>query len=38
MTKAISKSGKILCSPGNHTLFMIDFQSQMTFATKSIVV
>ena len=28
--------GKALISPADHTLLMIDFQSQMTFATKSI--
>ena len=28
--------GKALVSPADHTLIMIDFQSQMTFATKSI--
>ncbi len=28
--------GKLLLSPGDHTLVMIDFQSQMAFATKSI--
>ncbi|PZO92206.1 MAG: hydrolase [Sphingomonas sanxanigenens] len=28
--------GKSLISPGDHTLIMIDFQSQMAFATKSI--
>jgi len=28
--------GKMLVSPTDHTLIMIDFQSQMTFATKSI--
>jgi len=28
--------GKTLVSPGDHTLIMIDFQSQMSFATKSI--
>ena len=36
MNKAISKPGKMLLSPGDHTLIMIDFQSQMAFATKSI--
>jgi|GEM_PF-6860371 hypothetical protein len=36
MSKAISKPGKMLPSPGDHTLIMIDFQSHMTFATKSI--
>lgn len=28
--------GKTLLSPGDHTLILIDFQSQMSFATKSI--
>jgi nicotinamidase-related amidase len=28
--------GKLLLNPGDHTLVMIDFQSQMAFATKSI--
>ncbi|MCT7663856.1 hydrolase [Shinella kummerowiae] len=28
--------GSLLVSPGDHTLIMIDFQSQMSFATKSI--
>jgi nicotinamidase-related amidase len=28
--------GKLLLSPGDHTLILIDFQSQMSFATKSI--
>jgi nicotinamidase-related amidase len=28
--------GKLLVSPNDHTLIMIDFQSQMSFATKSI--
>src|SRR5216683_7419171 len=28
--------GKTLLSPGDHTLILIDFQSQMAFATKSI--
>jgi nicotinamidase-related amidase len=36
MTKATPKPGKTLLSPGDHTLIMIDFQSQMAFATKSI--
>jgi nicotinamidase-related amidase len=36
MTKAISKPGKMLLSPADHTLIMIDFQSQMAFATRSI--
>jgi hypothetical protein len=29
MSKAISKPGKMLLSPNDHTLVMIDFQSQM---------
>lgn len=33
---AIPTPGKLLISPKDHTLLMIDFQSQMTFATKSI--
>jgi nicotinamidase-related amidase len=36
MTKAIPQAGKTLLSPADHTLIMIDFQSQMAFATKSI--
>jgi len=36
MNKAVAKPGKMLLSPGDHTLIMIDFQSQMAFATKSI--
>ena len=28
--------GKALLSPSNHALILIDFQSQMSFATKSI--
>ena len=28
--------GRPLLTPGDHTLIMIDFQSQMAFATKSI--
>lgn len=28
--------GKLLVSPKDHALIMIDFQSQMSFATKSI--
>src|ERR1700678_2780195 len=34
--KAIAKPGKKLLTPKDHTLVMIDFQSQMAFATKSI--
>jgi len=33
---ATATPGKSLISPTDHTLVMIDFQSQMTFATKSI--
>ena len=35
---AIAKAapGKTLLNPGDHTLILIDFQSQMSFATKSI--
>lgn len=36
MSKANPKPGKTLLDPTNHTLIMIDFQSQMAFATKSI--
>jgi nicotinamidase-related amidase len=36
MTKAVAQPGKTLLSPADHTLIMIDFQSQMAFATKSI--
>ncbi len=38
MTKASPVPGKTLLSPTNHTLMMIDFQSQMAFATQSIDV
>ena len=34
--KATATPGKSLLSPQNHTLVLIDFQSQMAFATKSI--
>ncbi len=34
--KAMPIPGKRLVSPNDHTLIMIDFQSQMAFATKSI--
>lgn len=34
--KAIRSPGSMLLSPKNHTLLLIDFQSQMAFATKSI--
>ena len=33
---ATATPGKLLVSPKDHTLIMIDFQSQMSFATKSI--
>jgi nicotinamidase-related amidase len=33
---ATTTPGKTLISPTNHTLILIDFQSQMSFATKSI--
>lgn len=33
---AVAAPGGQLLSPGDHTLVMIDFQSQMSFATKSI--
>src|ERR1700730_5247436 len=36
MTTATSAPGKLLLSPSDHTLILIDFQSQMAFATKSI--
>jgi nicotinamidase-related amidase len=36
MAKASPKPGKTLLTPTNHTLMMIDHQSQMAFATKSI--
>ena len=34
--KAQAAPGKKLLSPADHTLIMIDHQSQMSFATKSI--
>ena len=34
--KATPTPGKTLLSPGDHTLILIDYQSQMAFATKSI--
>src|SRR3954452_11247365 len=34
--KATPTPGKTLLSPSDHTLVLIDFQSQMAFATKSI--
>src|SRR5713226_5017084 len=36
MPTAQPKPGKTLLSPTDHTLILIDFQSQMAFATKSI--
>ncbi|MGV2290177.1 hydrolase [Trinickia sp. YCB016] len=36
MPTAKAQPGKTLLNPTNHTLIMIDFQSQMSFATKSI--
>jgi nicotinamidase-related amidase len=36
MAQATPTPGKTLLTPGDHTLIMIDFQSQMAFATKSI--
>lgn len=36
MPTAIAQPGKLLLDPNNHTLIMIDHQSQMAFATKSI--
>ncbi|SIT41116.1 Isochorismatase hydrolase [Paraburkholderia piptadeniae] len=36
MPQAQAKPGKLLLSPSDHTLIMIDHQSQMAFATKSI--
>ena len=36
MPNATAAPGKSLLSPNDHTLIMIDFQSQMAFATKSI--
>jgi nicotinamidase-related amidase len=36
MPTAIPVPGKTLLDPVNHTLIMIDHQSQMAFATKSI--
>ncbi len=34
--KAVAAAGKSLLTPKDHTLIMIDFQSQMAFGTKSI--
>ncbi|MBR8093146.1 hydrolase [Burkholderia cenocepacia] len=36
MPQAQAKPGKLLISPADHTLILIDHQSQMAFATKSI--
>ena len=36
MPQAQAKPGKLLLSPSDHTLILIDYQSQMAFATKSI--
>jgi nicotinamidase-related amidase len=36
MAQALAKPGRTLLSPADHTLILIDFQSQMAFATKSI--
>jgi nicotinamidase-related amidase len=36
MPTASAKPGRLLLSPSDHTLIMIDHQSQMAFATKSI--
>jgi nicotinamidase-related amidase len=36
MAQAAAKPGRTLLTPSDHTLIMIDFQSQMAFATKSI--
>jgi nicotinamidase-related amidase len=36
MVQALAKPGRTLLSPSDHTLILIDFQSQMAFATKSI--
>src|SRR6202012_3481005 len=36
MPKAQATPGKALLTPADHTLIMIDHQSQMSFATKSI--
>lgn len=36
MSHATAAPGKLLLTPQDHTLILIDFQSQMSFATKSI--
>jgi nicotinamidase-related amidase len=38
MSKAMPVPGKLLLSPRDHTLIMIDYQSQMAFATASVEV
>jgi hypothetical protein len=35
MVQALANRGHTLLSPADHTLILIDFQSQMAFATKS---
>ena len=36
MPTAVATPAKTLLTPQDHTLIMIDYQSQMAFATKSI--
>jgi len=36
MPKAVATPGKLLLTPSDHTLILIDYQSQMAFAAKSI--
>ena len=38
MTQASPVPGKLLLKPGDHTLILIDYQSQMAFATQSISI
>lgn len=38
MPKALAAAGKLLLTPKDHTLILIDFQSQMAFPTRSIDV
>jgi nicotinamidase-related amidase len=38
MPKALTAAGKLLLTPKDHTLILIDFQSQMAFPTRSIDV
>lgn len=38
MPKALATAGKLLLTPKDHTLILIDFQSQMAFPTRSIDV